>query len=454
MTDLPNLRVAQVFVPGKLPEYTYNPRAELHLEESIEDYVDETGTILAVAGPTKTGKSVLLRRTISNPVWCDGGQGIDSVEALWALIADELGLYTSYAISQGSNSSDGASFTATAGVNHVVQATGSAEARFDQAQTSDLTRSVARPLVSVIRDAISGSGRGIVIDDFHFIDRSVQKSIVRAIKPLVLKGVPIAVGSISHRVRDVILAEPDMTGRVTALDIPFWSEPDLLYIAREGFGVLGLEDPGERIAKILARESYGSPHLMQKFCRELCKINGIREQQSVPFELRFPGDWQEFFVKQVEPVSQEWLERLLSGPKERGSQRTQWKMKKGGTLDGYGLMLRAIAESGPRLDLSKDEIRTLVGRLVDGSGPAVHQTTRYLQRMSRIAATRRSDPLPSEEDLSVDGAEPNPASDVQPVLEYVDDDPHSRLHIADPFFAFCLRWGAPDYLGNELPEIG
>lgn len=246
-----------------------------------------------------------------------------------------------------------------------------------------------------------------------------------------------------------------MISRATQLSIPFWSTEELLFIAKEGFRVLGVVDVDTKLATVLARESYGSPHLMQKFCRELCKLNDIREAQITPVNLSAPPSWGDFFAKQLEPVSIEWLERILSGPKERGNQRTQWPLKGGKTLDGYGIVLRAIVELGfgPDLKVSKDEIRTKVDELVSGSGPAPHQMTRYLQRMSQIAGTRRTDPVPSEDELATEGDEREVTMDLQPVLEYVDHDPHSTLHIADPFFAFCLRWRSPKYLHNAPPEV-
>lgn len=445
------LKVSNVFVPGKLPQLTYNPRSELALEQGLEDFLDEGGAILTVAGPTKTGKSVLLRRTIEEPIWCDG-QGIESVDALWELAADELRLYTHLEIATGASETGGGSLTTKAGVEQIATVT--AQAQYTATDTTGTKYTVNRPLVSVVKEAISKSGRALVIDDFHFIERDVQRQIVRALKPVVLAGVPVIFASISHRVQDVVSAEPDMTGRVVPLKIPFWSEAELLYIARKGFAALGLRDPGERLAQVLAAESYGSPHLMQKFCRELCKANGIRVQQKKPVDLNAPEDWVAFFQAQVEPASRDWFERLLNGPQERGNKRNQWQVKGNGTLDGYGLTLRAIAETGPKLDLTKDEIRRVVDRLVDGPGPASHQTTRYLQRMSLIAAKRQTDPMPTEDELDAETHDTEAASDVQPVLEYMDDDPNSRLHIADPYFAFFLRWGSNAYLHNVAPTIG
>lgn len=442
------LRVGEVFVPGKLPELTYNPREDLHLEQALEDFVDESGAILTVAGPTKTGKSVLLRRTIANPLWCDG-QGIDSVDTLWRLVADQLGVYLTLETSAEKSTTG----SAEVGVDVGLKVGG----EYSASDSTGRRFSVDRPLVSAVRDGIVASRRPLVVDDFHFVERPVQREIVRALKPLVLLGVPVIFASISHRVQDVVSAEPDMTGRVVPLEIPFWSVPELIVIARSGFAALNVVDRDDRLATILASEAYGSPHLMQRFCRELCKANGVREAQEIRRALQQPDNWSDFFKAQTDDASREWFVRVLRGPLVRGTQRAQYPVPDEKTLDGYGLALRAIAESGPELALSKRAIDQRVAALVRGTGPTTDNTTRALRHMSRIAGKRATEAAPSEEQLdAIEGEEVEHLSDVQPVLEYMnaDDPANARLHIADPFFAFFLRWSASDYLYNSPPTPG
>lgn len=441
------LKVGEVFVPGKLPALTYNPRIELHLERDLQDYLDETGAILTVAGPTKTGKSVLVERVVSNPVWIDG-QGIESTEVLWGLVADQLGAYHQIQVGEDHAATGGGDISSKAGVPGVVQV--GAKAVYS-ASDSNMTRfTVDRPLSAVASQHLRTSGRALVIDDFHFIARSIQREIVRALKPLVLAGVAIIFVSISHRVQDVVTAEPDMTGRVVPLKVNFWSIDDLLFIAREGFKALKVHDEGEELATRLAQESYGSPHLMQKFCRELCKVNDVRVEQDVLVGLLPPEDWAQFFKAQTDPASRDWFDRLVGGPQERGTKRTPWETKAGGTLDTYGLTLRAIAQTGPKLELNKEEIRVAVEAEVKSTGPAAHQVTRALQHLSRIAAKRMTERRPTEDELDeATDDEADVVPDVQPVLEYMEDETNSRLHISDPFFAFFLRWGSEDLLLGE-----
>lgn len=438
------LKVGEVFVPGKLPALTYNPRTELHLERDLQDYLDETGAILTVAGPTKTGKSVLVERVVTDPVWVDG-QGVTSTEALWGLVTDQLGAYSQIQVGEDHGETGGGDISSRAGLPGVVQM--GARAQYTATDTSSSKFTAERPLAAVASQYLKASGRALVIDDFHFVARPVQREIVRALKPLVLAGIAVIFVSISHRVQDVVTAEPDMTGRVVPLKVRFWNEEELLFIAREGFRALNVGDEGQTLAARLAEESYGSPHLMQKFCRELCKANGVRLTQDEHKELQPPEDWTQFFKSQTDPASRDWFERLVGGPQERGTKRTSWKTNAGSTLDTYGLTLRAIAQTGPQLELTKEEIRTAVDAEVAGSGPAAHQITRALQHLSRIAAKRMTERRPTEEELDETGSdELDVTPDVQPVLEYIEDETNSRLHISDPFFAFFLRWGSEDLL--------
>lgn len=444
------LKVAQVFVPGKLPEVTYNPREDQHLERDLGDYLDETGAILTVAGPTKTGKSVLLKRVIEAPVWVDG-QGIESTDELWAMVSDQLGAYHGIEVSEQEGATAGGSVGSKGGFGPVLEL--NAQAKFEVTEGGGRRFSVERPVPAVARQMLEQSGRALVIDDFHFIGRDVQREIVRALKPSVLAGVPIVLASVSHRVQDVVTAEPDMTGRVEALRIRFWSIEDLMYIARTGFAALNLVDPDETLARRLASECYGSPHLMQRFCRELCKENGVRERPRRKFELKAPDNWTVFFQDQVDPASRDWFERLLMGPATRGTERTQWPIagESDLTLDGYGVTLLAIASTGPKLELTRAEIQEAVERVVKGQAPAGHQTTRVLQHMTTIAEKRMTERQLTEEEMEHAGTNEVSVPDVQPVLEYMEDETNSRLHIADPFFAFFMRWGSARHLKSNQP---
>jgi len=61
-----------------------------------------------------------------------------------------------------------------------------------------------------------------------------------------------------------------MTGRISPIEIPIWSVDELNYIASVGFDLLNYRI-AESVAQRFANEAIGSPHLMQDFCRGICK---------------------------------------------------------------------------------------------------------------------------------------------------------------------------------------
>lgn len=435
-----SVAVGRVFVPGLVPAYTYNPRSDAQLETGVQDYLEERGAILAVAGPTKTGKSVLLKRVLTEPVWVDGAS-IDRVDGLWNSVIDAHNGYTSVTAQQQTEKSAESGGKVTVGVPGVGSVSGGGGV--GAKDTQGFTYAYDRPVASVARELLLASGRPLVIDDFHFVDRSLHRPMVQALKPLVLDAVPVFLVSISHRVLDAVTAVPDMRDRSQPLEVELWSHEELKFIAKKGFEVLNVDDPGERIASVLAEQSYGSPHLMQRFCREICKLNGVRESQLATFELRAPASWADFFKEQLDPAAARWFGRLLAGPAERGQKRAQFEVPGIGMLDGYGVTLLAIARTGPLLSVSKDEIRAKITHLVAGQAPPVDKTTRVLNYLSKIASKSIAEAMPTEEDLQEDGVR----AEAQPVLEYMDED--SQLHIADPSFALFLKWGSEGVLRQQ-----
>jgi hypothetical protein len=106
-------------------------------------------------------------------------------------------------------------------------------------------------------------------------------------------------------------------------------------------------------------------------------------------------------------------EKIARGQGRAGDRPT----KDGGRADIYEAVLRGIVECLPETTISLDEIRDNV-RDILVVPPQNHEITRVLQKISETAA------LAGGED---------------PVIEW--DGENRKLHIADPSFAFYLKWG-------------
>src|SRR6266545_2472901 len=91
--NMSELKYTDVFVPGGFPKYTYNPRGELNLESKVRQVTDNLCKLVTVTGHTKSGKTVLERKSLprEDSLWIDGG-GVGSEDDFWNTVIDQLDL--------------------------------------------------------------------------------------------------------------------------------------------------------------------------------------------------------------------------------------------------------------------------------------------------------------------------------------------------------------------------
>jgi hypothetical protein len=310
------LRYQDVFVPGGFPQYTYNPRAELQLEEKLGEAKDRLCKLVTVTGHTKSGKTVLAKRVFpsESAVWIDGGT-VSAEEDFWQVIVEQLDLFQS------------SSSQASRGVTSKFGAEGGAEANFLIAKGSGKVSGE----IGKVRESSSVSGRTvssrivaltalkkdpipIVIDDFHYVPRELQGGIVRALKPLIFEGVPVVIIAIPHRRYDALKVEREMTGRISPIQIQSWSETELSFIPETGFSLLNYNIPGG-VKDMLASDAIGSPHLMQDFCRGICKLLNLEcgnIRSALPIEKK---QIESVYSDVAETIGRPIFEKLARGPR-------------------------------------------------------------------------------------------------------------------------------------------
>ena len=189
---IPQIKYSDVFVPGGLPTYTYNPRESRQLERLIQESTSNF-KLLVVTGPTKSGKTVLVNKVFprNENLWIDGG-AIGKEENFWELIVSELGGYTEEQITNGEDMQ----FTiagVTEAEGNILLAKVNAGLS-GTAGTTEKTEYLQRRSMSNKAKAISllqETKVPLIIDDFHYIPKSVQKLIVRALKAPIMYGVPV-----------------------------------------------------------------------------------------------------------------------------------------------------------------------------------------------------------------------------------------------------------------------
>ena len=408
-------KAGEVFIAGGQPQITYNPRKNHKLEDQLKDYLDTGYKLLSLAGMTKSGKTVLCRKIVPQKkgVWVPGGL-IKTELDFWSLIMDRLGKPLNITQENGFEFSESSSHTLDGGLSIGVASTKGQKSygESDKNANKVIEQFLRNPRLSAI-DNILEAKLPLIIDDFHYIPREVQSSIIRALKDPIFEGLRVIIIAVPHRAYDAIRVETEMTGRVAQLQIPIWTHEELMEIPIKGFPELNASCP-DRTINQFSRESFGSPHLIQEFCLRLCHDNDVRETPDQPTLILEPGDYSEFFKKIALTASKLTFERLARGPRQR-TDRMEREFTDGTKGDIYMATLKALAQTGPKTDIQYEELRYAMKQIIIGQPPGAHEVTRVLAKMSEIAREQ------------IEG---------EPVIEWVGD----TLHIADPFFAFYLKW--------------
>lgn len=412
------LRMRTVFVPGGFPKHTYVDRSDGALRNVIASARDNLCKLVTVTGETKSGKSVLVSTIFPRKdcVWIDSG-GIDSEESLWQQVVAATNQFTELQTSneKETKSAIAGELKGEAGIPFFAKAEASLQPSYELSAGRGITRARSVGAKTAAIEGLLQTGKPLIIDDFHYLDKDVQGNVVRAVKSLVFEGHPVVFLAIPHRKYDAIRVEREMTGRVEQVTVPSWSANELASISNIGFPLLNISVRKSVVDEFLD-QAIGSPHLMQEFCRQLCVDNEIEETLIDEREIEC-DNIEKLFSIVAEDTSKTVFDKLAKGPNQR-TDRNQRNFQDGTTGDIYVAVLRAIAHLRPGMvSLTYEQIRNAMKDLMTEI-PQAHEVTRVLDYMCKIQASG---------DASA------------PVIDWDKDE--RILHVTDPFFAFFLRWG-------------
>lgn len=410
------MRVNDVFIVGGLPTVTYISRDDFALERKLRVSINSKYKLISISGSTKSGKTVLCHAVLrgTKNIWLSGSD-ISSDDDFWKLIQNKLHLPISENISSEIIENEKISGSASGTINCVIsKATGSisGEQEITKKDSQNLTQNSY--FKDQLLDYLIENNIILVIDDFHYISPDIQKILIRSLKNPIFKGLITIILSIPHRAYDPITVEREMTGRVQQISIPIWQKDELADIAKKGFLALNVECEESVIAK-LSEEAFDSPHLMQEFSLKISFENKIDELEKKHRRINPIFNYSKFFEEVAEDsTSKPAFNLLVKGPVTR-TKRTQYEFLDGSKGDIYLAILNAIALTGPKTELSYEEIRYKLKDVLE-KVPQINQITRVFTHMSLIAR-------------KIGG---------EPILEW---DKNSRtLYISDPFFAYYLKW--------------
>jgi hypothetical protein len=228
----------------------------------------------------------------------------------------------------------------------------------------------------------------------------------------------IATASVSHRGDDVVRANPELRGRVRAIDLRYWTKAELRQIAEIGFSALNAElDPQSIDA--FSEESAGSPQLMQLLCLQACFLLDLRTKSPAKLGLKLDSNVLERILEQASSATdfRSLVDVLDAGPRTRGTERKTYKFHDGTEGDVYRVVLRALADAPPRLSFSYPELLDRTKNVCDGEPPVGSSVTGTCLHRAKLAEEK----FPTER--AVDW-----------------DDQKQVFDIPDPYLLFYLRW--------------
>ena len=137
------LEAHAVFTPGAYPSHTYISRS-VEDEELLASALSSGGAVVSIVGPSKTGKTVLVNKVVDEERLISlSGSLIDSAESMWSNAGQLIG-------------------TPNLSPGEVIE-------------------------------LLADEERVLLIDDFHYVERTVQQRISQQLKDAVAKGVRVIV---------------------------------------------------------------------------------------------------------------------------------------------------------------------------------------------------------------------------------------------------------------------
>jgi hypothetical protein len=415
------LRAQEVFTPGSFPSRTYIERMGDSLERALRDAIYTPGQIVSLIGPSKSGKTVLVEKVVGiDELITITGAGITSPDDIWTRVLDWMRTPNSTEESStrsGSLSLEGKG-KAAAGIPLIgkaeIEAGAGAEVAHERASTSTYTRG---GLTQVVHE-IANSDYVVLVDDFHYMPRGVQEEAAKSLKEAVRLGVKVCTAAVLHRGDDLVRANPELRGRVRAVDLKYWAPEDLRRIALTGFDALNV-DPEPAMIELFVREAAGSPQLMQLLCLQACFVLGLRTASPKRRVLEVTADQRRAILEQASTATdfRSLIDVLDAGPKTRGQERKMYSFRDGTSGDVYRAVLKAVANDPPRLSFAYADLLTRTAGVCLGEPPIGSSVIGTCLHMSRLAL----DKFPRERAIDW-------------------DEQKQILDIPDPYLLFYLRW--------------
>ncbi|WP_417776250.1 hypothetical protein [Stutzerimonas xanthomarina] len=435
-----NIKTADsIFLPNGQPTYSYVSRHiinEYGHKESREDLLEqalkEDGTVISIAGPSKSGKTALIHRVaakLRKPVIKISGIEIDNSDSFWVAVSKKAGMPLEQKSGKSNSFTEGtkASTELKAGSPVLLQAAAKLEGEEKNETKQESQYTNGKWSSEEVAKFINSRNGLLLIDDFHYASEELQNRIAKTVKHAAESyGLKVCVAQILHKNDAPIRANPDLDGRIFRLDFQYWPTADLMQIG-DAFSELNARVDKD-IIEFMATEAAGSPQLMQRFCKNLCDHYEIKDNNHPHIHVHISSlqELDRIFISGMKHVNKSSLLKAIEeGMDSRGKARNLYIHSEEVKLDVYECCIAAVTYDPPQMALTIDEINDRVIKLIQGDKPGKQSLSSTLQRMSVIA-----------KEIS---------RKANQGLDFIDIDEDSNFNFIDPYFFYYARWSSKYY---------
>lgn len=382
-------RYSKVFKPGTFPDITYVSRksgtAQYSYEERLQQSLSIDGFLTYIVGPSKIGKTVLCERVIGieNMIAMSGSDFARQPD-FWMCIGRKIGISMEAEISETN-----------------------ADFSSNEQRTTMIKKNYPGSKEKILA-YFKQYNKVLVLDDFHYAPIEIQYDIACQLKEVIRLGFKAVIISLPYRSDDAIRLNPDLTGRLSVIEIEPWKEEELQRIARKGFHELEISVP-ENIISRMAIESIHSPQVMQAICLNIGllpqKIENINETV-IEESCRFTC---------ANLPYADVVRVLKAGPPTRGQKRLKYKLADDSEKDIYSLLLKVLADNPPLVEMGLEELMSRIHVNVLEQKITTQKIREALRNWQKLL-----------DELGT----------LYHVFEWKDD----IVHILDNLFLFFIRW--------------
>ncbi|MGA1802075.1 hypothetical protein [Rhizobium sp. HT1-10] len=314
------MKTSDIFgIRPTLSDYSYVDRKNLDTE--LAKLLGRQQTHIAVRGASKSGKSWLRQKVLSNPIIIQCRLSYDVVDIYKDALA-ELGISVEIEHKTGKTLTGHVTGVAEAGIPLLTKV--SAELELEGETRTEITKKIlGRDIndLKFVSTLIKASGRTLVIEDFHYLKTEEQKKFSYDLKTLWDYNTFVMIVGVWISENMLITLNPDLADRIEELSVT-WQPEELKRVLTQGCGYLNLR-LSDKVADELSEISYGSVGLLQKLTLRMIDDElGIEKGEEAGTELlladdKFVHDAAMHVAEQLNMLYQAFAKRVSDGIRNR-----------------------------------------------------------------------------------------------------------------------------------------